>query len=237
MQRTLKPSQLENFYHDQFVSQQVEHFRSIALSEIDITKFVVDVGGGCGYFSIALQKQLGLKLRLIDMDPISVESARQHGVEASVCDALTPLKKGDEGIVCFNLILHHLVANSDSETLAMQEAALLAWHDNRVPIFVNEYIYESWLGNFSGRLIFQITNKKLFSLIAKYISKIVPSLRANTFFTGVRFRSSSEWKDIFEKIGYEVVHEQRGDKEQVSLARRFLLIKEIRRDSFFLRPF
>ena len=70
MQRTLKPSQLENFYHDQFVSQQVEHFRSIALSEIDITKFVVDVGGGCGYFSIALQKQLGLKLRLIDMDPI-----------------------------------------------------------------------------------------------------------------------------------------------------------------------
>ena len=63
---------------------------------------------------------------------------------------------------------------------------------------------------------------------------MVPSLRANTFGVGVRFRAADEWSKLFRQAGYEVVASQRGSDERVSLGRRMLLIKSCRRDSFVL---
>jgi hypothetical protein len=136
--------------------------------------------------------------------------------------------------VCFNLILHHLVGSSEKETLDFQMRAVTAWKNESVKIFVNEYIYESWIKNFSGWLIYQITKNKFLSAIGNSISKFVPSLKANTFGVGVRFRSNSEWIDIFKNAGFIVEKEIKGDNELISLPRRILLIKEIRRDSFLL---
>ncbi len=112
--------------------------------------------------------------------------------------------------------------------------AVTAWKNESVKIFVNEYIYESWIKNFSGWLIYQITKNKFLSAIGNSISKFVPSLKANTFGVGVRFRSNSEWIDIFKNAGFIVEKEIKGDNELISLPRRILLIKEIRRDSFLL---
>ena len=234
MQKTLNAEQVAAFYHDGFVQQQVEHFKKIAFPSFQKDKVVVDVGGGCGYFASTIKHELKIPVRVIDMDPVSVESAQKLGVEAMVGDALQPEKKNDEGIACFNLILHHLVANSESKTLALQARAISYWREKNVKVFVNEYIYESWFGNFSGWLIYQITKSKLLSAIGKGISNVLPSLKANTFGVGVRFRSNGEWKEFFEKTGFVVEKEIKGDKELVSLPRRFLLIKEVRRDSFLL---
>lgn len=234
MQKILNAEQVAAFYHDGFVQQQVEHFKKIALQTVELGKIVVDMGGGCGYFASAIKRELNIPTRVIDMDPVSVKSAQSLGVEAVVGDALQPIKKNDEGVVCFNLILHHLVASSEAETLVLQSRAISTWRENNVRVFVNEYIYDSWIANFSGWLIYQITKNKLLSAIGNSVAKILPSLKANTFGVGVRFRSNSEWKKIFEKSGFIVENQLKGEPEFISLPRRLLLIKEIRRDSFVL---
>ena len=236
MQRKLNTKQIASFYHDKFVQQQVEHFKNIAFPVLDQQKIIVDIGGGCGYFASAIKRELSIPTRVIDLDPLSVEEALSLGVEAVIGDALKPEIKNDESVACFLMILHHLVANTEDETKALQMAAISCWQNKRVNIFVNEYIYESWISNFSGWVIYQITKSKILSAIGKMVSKAMPSLKANTFGVGVRFRSNSEWKKIFEKSGFTVVGELRGESEFISLPRRLLLIKEIRRDSFLLAP-
>jgi hypothetical protein len=234
MQKKLNQAQVAAFYHDEFVRQQVDHFKKIALHAVRAGEVVVDIGGGCGFFACAIKKELNFFTRVIDMDSASVKSALSQGVEAMVGDALQPDKKNDEALVCFNLILHHLVATSENETLALQVRAISNWRQSGAKVFVNEYIYESWFGDLSGWLIYQITKSKFLSKVGLIVSKVIPSLKANTFGVGVRFRSRSEWRKIFDNSGFAVEAEIEGEEEFISLPRRLLLIKNIRRDSFLL---
>ena len=233
-QRPLDVDQVARFYHDQFVAEQVEHFERVALPSIDISRTVVDIGGGCGYFAGALQRTIGLYTRVLDSDPTSISRALEDGVDAVLCDALSPVKSNDEGVICFNLILHHLVGKTEEETLALQKRAMTVWRNRDIKIFVNEYIYESFFGDISGWLIYQITKSTFLSEAGRAISRVFPSLRANTFGVGVRFRSNKEWRRIFNECGFSLHKEVRGASERVSLPRRFLVIKQIRRDSFLL---
>lgn len=234
MQKILNAEQVAAFYHDGFVQQQVAHFKTIPSRNLPANRVVLDVGGGCGYFASAISKELNVPVRVIDMDPVSVNAAKELGIDAVVGDALFPNKYGDEGIACYNLILHHLVSGSEKDTLVLQGKAISVWRGNGEKVFVNEYIYESWFGDVSGWLIYQITKSSVLSALGRLVSKLLPSLRANTFGVGVRFRSNGEWRKIFTEIGFKVVDEIKGEKEFISLPRRLLLIKEIRRDSFLL---
>ena len=128
-QNQLSSSQLSSFYHDLFVDKQVQHFGTIAVPSADRAKTVVDIGGGCGYFSKAIEDAYHVASRVIDADPVSVEAARSLGVAAEVGDALRPAIRADDGIACFNLILHHLVGGSERDTLSMQVRAITAWRD------------------------------------------------------------------------------------------------------------
>lgn len=233
-QKYLSTSQLSSFYHDLFVTNQINHFEKIALSALGPDQLVVDVGGGFGYFAEEVGKAFNIATRVIDADPVSVEAARARAVNADVGDALCPVICDDDGIACFNLILHHLVGRSERETLKLQVSAIRAWRDCDVKVFVNEYIYESLFADFSGRVIYLITSSKLLSALGRLVARLVPSLRANTFGVGVRFRSCNEWRSIFEHAGFDIVGYAKGDAEFVSKARRLLLISEIRRDSFLL---
>jgi hypothetical protein len=235
MQKILSAEQLEKFYHDQFVDDQVHHFVKL-FSSCTKLGVITDIGGGCGYFARNLQNAIQCHVRVVDMDEASVAACHAAGVAAIQGNALTPAVSGDEDVVCFNLVLHHLVGNSDYETLTLQLKALTAWRSTAREVFVNEYIYESFLGNFSGWLIYQITSSKILSLVAMRIAKLIPSLNANTFGVGVRFRAHNEWRRVFEDAGYTVRRTITGDAEPVSLARRLLCIKYIRRDSFALVP-
>jgi len=236
LQKKLDANQVQSFYHDAFVSNQVTHFKSLVpQTKILPGHYIVDIGGGCGYFAYALRDELNLPVRVIDTDPVSVNVAIESGVDAVCEDALGVERAGDEGVVCFNLILHHLVSDTEDKTRELQILVLSKWSDGGSLLFVNEYIYESWRGGFSGWLIYQITKSQLLSAVGKVFAAVMPSLRANTFGVGVRFRSNSEWKRLFEEASLTVIGEIKGQDEFVSLPRRLLFIKSIRRDSFLLK--
>lgn len=234
-QRRLSVDQVKAFHHEDFVADQVDDFASI-MSDAATHGVVADIGGGAGYFAKAISTQKGLQARVIDMDPTSVAAARELGVEAVEGDALAPAPQGDEGVACFNLILHHLIGSNEKETRRLQIAAIRAWHGRTKAVFVNEYIYESFVPGFSGSMIFQITSNPILSGIARQIARFVPAFRANTFGVGVRFRSHQEWIRLFSEAGYRVVSSRIGADEPISRPLRSLLIKAIRRDSFRLEP-
>lgn len=236
MQRTLSPSQTAAFYHKAFVDDQVDHFMRLTVDIIKPNTVAIDIGGGCGYFAQRIADVAGAKTRVIDLDPVSIKAASENGIDAILGDALNPPQMGDEGIVCFNLVLHHLVGETEMTTRRLQGHALRVWASTDSHIFVNEYIYESWFGGISGWLIYQITKSTMLSAISRVVARVIPSLRANTFGVGVRFRSNLEWQQLFREAGFEIAGAIKGTPEPVSWARRLLLIKNIRRESFLLSP-
>jgi hypothetical protein len=90
--------------------------------------------------------------------------------------------------------------------------------------------------NLSGWLIYQITSSFILSKIGGFIAKFAPSLKANTFGVGVRFRSHADWHELFSSIGFDVIDTVIGQEGYVSLPLRCLFIKSCRRDSFLLKP-
>jgi hypothetical protein len=234
MQKQLSPSQHAAFYHDEFVHTQFAHFEALHVAEHLRDATLVDVGGGQGHFVQALKDRLQARVRVLDSDPVAVAACVARGIEAEVGDALQPRARGDEGVICFNLILHHLIGSGEAETERLQSGALTAWRGAAGALFVNEYIYDSWLGDASGRLIFAITRSRLLSALGAAVAKVMPSLHANTFGVGVRFRSDASWRELFARRGLRVLRHARGREEQVSLPRRLLLIRSCRKDSYLL---
>ncbi len=240
VQRPLSPNQLEAFYHSDFVSDQIAHFQvlfgtTLAEASVDAA-LVLDIGGGVGFFAERLRQRLGVRVRVVDVDPISVTKCMERGVEASQADAAEVPSRGDEAVICFNLILHHLVGMDSESTRALQVRALARWRRAGLRIFVNEYIYESYIPGFAGALIFYVTSSRLLSAAAKFVSRLVPALRANTFGTGVRFRGANEWIALFREAGFVATGHVAGREERVDLPLRLLLIRSIKRSSFVLDP-
>ena len=231
-QAKLSAEQVEAFYHDEFVNDQVRDFCELVGDTGN--ELVVDMGGGCGFFAHQLSATAGYPTRVVDMDPTSIDKCRDLGVNARLGDALAPEILGDEDVVCFNLILHHLVGATERETRSLQSKALRAWHRTGVRVFVNEYIYQSVVGRVSPRLIYEITSSRLLSAVGQQVGRLIPSFRANTFNVGVRFRSHEQWLEMFAEAGYRVSAKRIGESEFISLPRRLLLIRTIRRDSFLL---
>lgn len=230
-QRHLANEQTAEFYHDHFVADQVDHFlKLVGPASYGV---VVDVGGGCGFFARSLQTVSTWRTRVLDIDPYSVAICREHGLQAEVADALMPLHRGDESIVSFNLMLHHLIGQDEASTRMLRIEALRVWKSKAKQLFVHEYIYESGgLGGFSAYLIYAITSNRLLSFVGRTVARFIPSLHANTFGVGVRFRSDAAWQALFKEAGWKMKSHIRGVEEPISLARRFLLIQSCRRDSF-----
>jgi hypothetical protein len=235
MQRTLSSQQVEAFYHDNFVEDQVRDFVQM-LPAVAPGAQVLDLGGGRGFFARRLQQVAQCPVRVVDLDMTSVRACHEAGIDAVLGDALEPALRGNEAVATFNLILHHLVADSEAKTRALQMRALTNLRGRVERVFVNEYIYESFVGHFSGWLIFRITRSRLLSSIGRAVATVVPALKANTFGVGVRFRAHAEWRELFEQAGYRVRDSRLGSPEVVALPRRALLIRSIRRDSFVLEP-
>jgi hypothetical protein len=236
VQETLSVGQLEAFYHDEFVEDQARHFQQLLARFDQGSGVTADVGGGCGFFARRVAEITGRRMRVIDLDPVSVATCRRAGVDAVEGDALAPTIAGDEQIASFNLVLHHLVGRSERLTRELQVRALAAWRRQVKHVFVNEYIYESYIGHFSGWMIYRITSSAFLSAIGRVVARVVPAFRANTFGVGVRFRAHQEWRELFGQAGYDVVASVQGAEERVAPPRRLLLIRSIRRDSYLLAP-
>ncbi len=235
-QTVLKREQLDAFDFDGFVESQNLALRTL-LSAHQVAlapqNYIVDIGGGCGYFARQIS-DLHPRIKVYETDLKSIETCRANGIEAHLNDATHPRIEGNERLICLNLILHHLIGNGEAATRQLQQAAIKHWKNQY--LFVHEYCYESFFGGeLSGRLIYLITSSRLLSLVGKLVSKFIPSLRANTFGVGVRFRSSPEWIKFFKQSGFKTLGVVHGESEDISLARRLLLIKSIRRDSFLIK--
>lgn len=233
----LDEHRLSEFYHDNFVSDQVRDFGILLGPVIRKNDVIADVGGGCGYFAAAIRGKFDVRAIVLDSDPRSVLACRSAEIEAELFDALAPKFRGDEVAATFNLVLHHLVGTSGAKTRSMQTLALVAWRQHCRHVFVNEYIYESLLApGLSAWLIWVVTSSRLLSTLASLVGRVIPSLRANTLGVGVRFRTAQDWKRVFEGAGYTLLDHVQGQNEPVSVARRILAIRTIRRDSFLLAP-
>lgn len=67
-QRRLSTEQVEAFHHDEFVTDQVADFGAL-VPDVARGRVIVDVGGGCGFFALALAEDQGLRTRVIDTPP------------------------------------------------------------------------------------------------------------------------------------------------------------------------
>jgi hypothetical protein len=239
VQVTLGDKQIAAFNTDRNASEQAARFIrfSQAVGGIAPGRFVVDVGGGNGYFARELHARTGWSVRVIDSDEKSIDGCKAlaiAGVEAVVGDAIAPQIRGDEGAAAFNLVLHHLIGRTEADTAMLQEKSLRAWR-GRVPfLMVSEISYDSLAFDLTGKVIFAVTSSKLLSKIAGVVGKFVPSLRANTLGVGVRFRSKREWLSFFDRSGYRVLEVVEGEPEPISIPLRFLFVKQIRSDFFLL---
>jgi hypothetical protein len=239
-QLRLDPSKIKAFYSDKLANKQVADFLNLIHSCEGVESYnVVDIGGGHGHFSNQLVAQLGIKARVIDSDEQSLALCRRdYGVrvECELGNALYPRIRGDEDVICFNLVLHHLVSDSEAKTRELQKRALMVWKQQAKYLFVNEYIYESHYKDISGRLIYEVTVNSMLSHVASLVGKLFPALRANTLGVGVRFRSYQEWLRLFDECGLDVVDYVQGSFEPLLWPRKMLLIKGMRKDSFLLAP-
>ena len=229
----LSESQVDAFYHEDFVDDQVRDFLDLTARHI-LDGVIVDIGGGVGHFADRLAGTKDISTRVIDTDPVSIARCKERGLDAQVGDALSPPFAGDEQAASFNLVLHHLVGASEQATRRLQVEALRVWLDKSRFLFVQEYIYESYIGFLSGQLIYAITSSRLLSALGSTVARVIPAFRANTFGTGVRFRAHQEWRVLFAEAGFQVVDARIGLPDGVALPLRALLIREIRRDSFLL---
>ena len=84
----LDASQLTEFYHDEFVRDQVAEFRAL-VGPLAPGARVVDLGGGIGHFASALARETGARVEVIDSDPESVRRCADQGVPATTGDAIT----------------------------------------------------------------------------------------------------------------------------------------------------
>lgn len=241
VQKKLSAAQIEAFYSDDETANQVQHFLELTKSiDLDRRKRIVDVGGGCGHFARQIMNRTGLPVRVLDTDPTSISVCHEAGIaDAEIGDALAPSIRGDEGVVTFNLILHHLIGDTTRKTRELQVAALRKWRDSADYVYVNEYVYQAPLvTDFAGLMIYLVTKSKTLSLVGSTVSRLpfLKALRANTFGVGVRFRSNASWRSVFKDSGYEIVAFAPGPHEAMPLSRRLLLIWSKRRDSYLLRP-
>jgi len=178
MQNILSQEKIEAFYHDKFVESQVRDFIKLLGASIKLVSGkVIDVGGGCGFFAKELQNCTDLEVKVTDIDLQSIDECKRVGIEAVYDNALNPTIVGNEGVVCFNLILHHLVGKSEEETRNLQMRALSVWHSRVPAIFVNEYIYESYkINGVSGWFIFGVTINNILYKFKNLVAKVIPSL-------------------------------------------------------------
>jgi len=235
MQKKLNKYQIENFQNFLGDESQVDNLLNmVPYHFFTADRVIVDVGGGNGFFYELLKNKINSKVVILDSDLNSIERCTEKGMTAYFDDVLNLEYKGRSDIVCFNLTLHHLIGENEELTYEMQCNALRVFAGKSIYLFIDEYSYDSFIFGLSGKLIYNITSNKFLSKIASIISIFFPSLKANTFGVGVRFREMNEWINLFEFSGYKVIKIIKGENIRIPFLRRLLFIRRQTKDSFLL---
>ena len=227
-QRILKRKALDAFDTNEGVAEQIAHFKLCYEYNRDSKFTLLDIGGGGGYFISALQREYpNMRATILDLDNLAIEKAASNGLNGIVGSVLNPpsqLTSQKFDVICFNLVLHHIIATKDSDTRKLQSLALFnarAISSVGGSIFIHEICYEGrFFSGSSSAIIFHILTNALLSKMTLFISKYVPSLKANTLGVGVRYRAYDAWVKLIKLSGYNIAQECKSGKEGHSFVRR-----------------
>lgn len=161
----------------------------------------LDVGGGIGRYAQLICDQVpGCHMVVLDKS----ELAEEHFVN----DTRLELKKADYfsfdagqryDFLVFKTVLHHFIADNESNTRELQLRALKKARQLLRPgglLLIEENFYQGVVGDDTpGRLIFAVTRQR-------WIENLVRRLGANTAGEGVRFRSIKSWNQILQQEGF-----------------------------------
>ena len=240
-QRALSEEATDAFDHKWLFPVQVEHFSELTPFGRDEPFRLLDVGGGTGLFAQALQEQFPrCSLTILDTSAGSILKAEAKGLRAvhgSILDPPPALGAEPFDVVVFNMILHHLVGDSDEATEDNQKNALRVARgllNKGGRVVLNEYCYSGFVkDDLSGRLIYEITSSRALAGLVRTIGRLFPNhLAANTVGVGVRFRPLLSWARLGTEAGLVLERMIDGPPDPPSLARKcLLLIREVRRSS------
>ncbi|MBD3399279.1 MAG: methyltransferase [Candidatus Coatesbacteria bacterium] len=201
---------------------------------------LLDVGGGAGYFAdYILEARPGCRVTVLDISPGLLERNRPHRRKRLILgDALQldELPSGETfNIICFNLVLHHLLATDETSTRrlridVLRRAATLLRRCGRILI-----IEPLYLGMFHvdipSILVYRLTRSQFFAPLCK-------RLGARTAGEGVLFQPGNRWLHTFEDAGLEIQDQYIfGPWEINPLYKIALNIASIRTGIFWLAPF
>lgn len=240
-QRVLSEEATEAFDHGWLFPAQVEHFAELSRFGRDEAFRLLDVGGGSGLFAEALRERFPrCSVTILDLSAKSIAKAEGRGITAvlgSILDPPPELSAERFDVVVFNMILHHLVGDSDEATERNQKQALRVARgllNKGGRVIFNEYCYSGFVRDgLSGRLIYEITSSKALADVIGFVGRLFPNhLAANTVGVGVRFRPLCEWTRIGVESGLVLERTIDGPSDTPSFVRRILLlIREVRRSS------
>lgn len=185
----------------------------------------LDVGGGNGLFADLLLRHYPLARGVVlDNSELLLNknqpSERKERVLASAAEIPERLQGQQFDLVCFNWVLHHLVAGRYAHSLAniqqaLRHAKALLGPQGRLSVFENLYDGRRF-DRLPSRLIFELTASRL-------LAPLTGALGANTAGCGVCFLSRSHWDEQLAQAGFTVVACDHHEQRRVAPATRLLL--------------
>lgn len=199
----------------------------------------LDIGGGNGIFTNkVLENYPNARATILDNSEFLLsKNEKKSDRKKIIYESVENIGKLFFGrkydIIFMHWILHHLVADSYSNTLKNVKSILelsskILNDKGRISIFENMYnglVFD----NLPGHIIYHLTS-------FKKLSKIIKRLGANTGGVGVCFRSKKAWTNLFENAGMIVIQYSHSDKWRVPFYKSlFLHIDNIRVGHFWLK--
>jgi SAM-dependent methyltransferase len=162
----------------------------------------LDIGGGAGYFAVRVRDAYPhWNVHVSDISDLLLGYSKSKGftvVKSSILDDVSDRWMGAFDVVSVNWVLHHLVGPDHSQTNTNAIRALSNIRKLVAPTGLVSVFEDNYVGHFfddsPGRLIYELTSRRS-------IARFVRWLGANTAGVGIRFRSVSAWRRIFQSAG------------------------------------
>lgn len=180
---------------------------------------MLDVGGGTGALCDYLHEQFPhSRATVLDISPdllgANVPAPWKTILQGSATDLASLLGRQSFDLVCIHSLLHHVVDGKYHSSGRQVERVLQQVQDVLAPggrLSLFELSYRGWpIETLSGRIIFELTSSRLLGPLCR-------RLGANAGGVGVRFLPESAWRDMLERLGFNILEVARAEPYQFPL--------------------